>query len=93
MYGVRVMIDGQVADLRIFETLPAAKERFEQGWAQAYDGYFDSIAIFNVPEAKDVPDAASAIRNGEKDRIQLVAIEESQDLAIAKLAKKITVNL
>jgi len=68
MFGVRVMIDGQVADLKMFETLPAAQERFQQGWAQAYDGYFDSIAIFNVLEATDVRDADVAIRNGDKSR-------------------------
>jgi hypothetical protein len=93
MYGVRIMIDGQIADVRIFGTLSAAQERFEQGWAETYDGFFDNIAIFSVRDAKDVRDAASAIRNGMKDRIELVAIQESQDIAIARLAKKIEVNL
>ncbi len=93
MFGVRVMIDGQVADLKMFETLPAAQERFQQGWAQAYDGYFDSIAIFNVPDAKDVRDADSAIRNGDSGQIILVELRESFDTTIAKLAKKITIRL
>ncbi|MDP8993405.1 MAG: hypothetical protein M3N07_00230 [Pseudomonadota bacterium] len=93
MYGVRVMIDGQVADLEIFEGLPAARERFEQGWSQAYEGYFDSIAIFDVPDATDVRDAAAAIRSGDDDRIILVDLRESFDTVIEKIAKKIEIEI
>ncbi len=93
MYGVRIMIDGEVADLKIFGTLTAAQERFERGSMQAFEGHFDSIAIYDVPDAKDVRDAASAIRNVEKERIELVELQESQDIAISKLARKITVTL
>lgn len=93
MYGVRIMNDGQVVDLKIFESLPAARERYEQGWSQAYDGYFDSIAIFDVPDATDVRDAASAIRSGDGDRAILVELRESFDATIAKIAKKIEIKL
>ncbi len=93
MFGVRIMSDGEVVSLKIFKTLSAAKERFQQGRALAYDGYFDSIAIFNVADTNDVREAASAIRNGDKDRIGLVDLQESRGLTIAKLAKKITITL
>ena len=93
MFGVRIMSDGEVTDLMIFETLSAAEERFQQDWAHVYDGYFDSIAIFNVADTNDVREAASAIRNGDKDRIVRVDLQVSRELTIAKLAKKITIAL
>lgn len=93
MYGVRVMLDGQVASLKIFESLPSARERYEQGWSQAYEGYFDSIAIFQVPDATDVREADSAIRSGDGDRIVLVELRESFDTTIAKIAKKVEFKL
>lgn len=93
MFGVRIMSDGEETDLKIFETLSAAQQKFQQGWVQAYDGYTDSIAIFDVVDASDVREAASAIRNGDKDRVFLVDMQESLDLTIAKLAKKITITL
>ena len=92
MFGVRIMSDGEEADLKIFVTLPAAKERFQQHWTHVYDGYFDSMAIFNVADTNDVREAASAIRNGDKDRIDLVDLQESRDITIARLAKKITIT-
>lgn len=91
MFGVRIMSDGEVADLKMFETLSAAQELFWQRWEQTYDGYSDSIAIFDVVDTSDVREAASAIRNGEKDRLVLVDMQESLDLLIAKLAEKITI--
>lgn len=93
MFGVRIMSDGEVAAVKMFETLSAAQELFRQGWAQTYDGYFDSIAIFDVVDTSDVREADAAIRNGDKDRIVLVELQESQDISIAKLAKKITITL
>lgn len=93
MFGVRIMSDGEVAELKIFGILAAAKEQFQRCRDQICDGYFDSIAIFNVVDTNDVREAASAIRNGNKDRIVLVDLQESWDLKIAKLAKKITITL
>lgn len=93
MYGVRVMIDGQITDLKIFEGLPAARERYDQGWSLAYDGHFDSIAIFDVPDAADVRDADAAIRSGDEDRIILVELRESFDTVIEKIAKKIEIEI
>jgi hypothetical protein len=93
MFGVRIMSDGEVADVKMFETLSAARELFQKGWAQTYDGYFDSIAIFDVVDTSDVREAALAIRNGDKNQAFLVDMRESRDITIAKLAKKITVGL
>jgi hypothetical protein len=90
MYGVRVMLDGQIISLEIFKSLPSARECYEQGRSHAYDGHFDSIAIFQVPDATDARDADSAIRSGD-----LVPMEEreSYDITIAKIAKKVEFKL
>ena len=93
MYGVRVIIDGQVADLKIFDGLPAARERYEQGWSKAYEGYFDSIAIFDVPDARHARDADAAIRSGDEDRVILVELRDSFDNVIEKIAKKIEIEI
>jgi hypothetical protein len=93
MYGVRIMVDGEIADLKIFEALADAQARFRQGWAQAYDGEFDSIAIFSVPETKNVRDADAAIRTGERGRIELLDMQESKDIIISKLSTQIRIEL
>jgi hypothetical protein len=93
MFGVRIMSDGEVTVLKMFETLSAAQELFWQCWEQTYDGYSDSIAIFDVVDTSDVREAASTIRNGDKDRLVLVDMQESLHLIIAKLAKKIAITL
>ncbi len=92
MYGVRIIVDDKI-DIKIFETPSLAQERFRQGWAQAYDGEFDSIALFLVKNANDVRDAAEAIRFGEKERIELLDIQESRDKIFAKLTQKIRIEL
>jgi hypothetical protein len=93
MYGVRIIVDGEIADLKVFDALPGAQERFRLGWAQAYDGEFDSIAIFNVPEAQGVREAAEAIRSGDKQRIELIDIQESQAIMLSRLAKQIRIEI
>lgn len=93
MYGVRIMIDGEIADLKIFEGLPHAQARFRQGRAQAYDGEFDSIALFRVLGAPDVREAAEAIRSGDRDHVELLDMQESREAMIAKVAKQIRIEL
>ena len=85
MYAVRIMVDGKIVDLKIFETLPDAQLRFRCGWAQAYDGDFDSIAIFRISDALNVRDAAVAVRSGDLARVELVDIQESREISISKL--------
>lgn len=93
MYGVRIIIDGEIADIKVFEALPHAQARFRQGWAQAYDGEFDSIAVFNVLGVESVHDAAAAIKSGDKNLVELLDIQESKDILISRLAKQIRIEI
>ena len=93
MYVVRIIVGGGISDFKVFDRLPHAKERFDAGWLQTEDGEFDSIAIFDVLNARDPADAVDAVKCGDKERIQLREFHESSDIRLKRLLPKLRIEL
>jgi len=93
MYVVRIMVDGSAIDHKAFSSLASARERFVRGWIQTHNGEFDSMAIFEVPGTDDVRKAVQAVKDGDKDMVRLIDLQESQDIWIAKIAPTLEIDL
>jgi hypothetical protein len=93
MYVVRIIIDDDRSDFKVFERLENAKERFDAGWLQTEDGEFDSIAIFDVADVSGPAEAVAAVKRGDKQHVQLREFHESSDIRLKKLLPKLRIEL
>lgn len=93
MYVVRIIVNDDQSDFKVFDRLKSAKERFEAGWLQTEEGEFDSIAIFDVTDVNGPAEAVAAVKRGDKERVQLREFHESRDIRLAKLLPKMRIEL
>jgi hypothetical protein len=93
MYVVRIIVDDDQSDFKVFDRLETAKERFDAGWLQTEDGEFNTIAIFDVTDVNGPAEAVAAVKRGDKERVQLREFHESSDIRLTKLLPKLRIDL
>jgi hypothetical protein len=88
MYVVRIIPDIGEPDVKAFERLHDAQTRFYQGWEQADEGEFLSIAIFEVPDVKDTRAACEAVLR-KNASLRLLELKEPFGKDMDRLASKV----
>lgn len=77
MYVVVVMPDEESRDMKVFADQNGAQSCYASLTSLVGRGGFHSMSIYRVADAADAYDAASAIRNREVNRIELMELKKA----------------
>lgn len=92
MFVVRIVVDEEKTDYKVFEGKPSAQQRFDAAASMAFRDEIEHVTLFEV--ARDnVREAVDAIKRGERNGVALVAQELNSTLRILKLADKLDLDL
>ena len=84
--------DAGEADYKVFATRKSASAHFRQELLEVFEGAFQRVAAYDVPEAKSEQDAINAVKDADLS-IRLLRVEESEAIRRERLIREILPDL
>ena len=75
MFVVRIVVNEEKTDFKVFVRRPDAEKRFNDASYHVRDGSLSSAAWFDV-RTDDLREAVEAVKQGNRDKISLLGLEE-----------------